>query len=308
MYKIPSLPSPQANIHDFTDFTEVECLKNNIFSRQDIISCLSRYNDDFIEERKTNEEILESKIDDIFNEIETRIKIFNDKYPFEVDNTGYIIKVKHLNDKYYYLYCYLLLCTRFNMNDQKNQNDIDGTFLFEKLSEQIASNYFGERSESFITGTSSTISTFEQKINELTKLMKEGKGYKVEDEDQAKYQKDDNLDIVVWKSFYDEYPGKLIGFGQCKTGTNWNEKLTSLQPDKFCETWFKSTPIVTPIRLFFICDLVERQKWNRNTRKAGIFFDRCRILDYCENISEEVIRDIKTWTDGAKSNLFELQN
>ena len=101
---------------------------------------------------------------------------------------------------------------------------------------------------------------------------------------------------MVWKPFSDKNPGKLIGFGQCKTGTHWKKELTILQPDSFCKKWFQEQPTVNPLRLFFISESILRNKWYEHSTDGGILFDRCRIMDYLP-INEPLpfLPKIKKW-------------
>ena len=85
--------------------------------------------------------------------------------------------------------------------------------------------------------------------------------------------------MVVWKPFSDKRQGKLIGFGQCKTGTHWKNGLYELVPDGFCRKWVRTIPAVKPLRLYFITSLPRGTESYDSCVYAGIFFDRCCILD-----------------------------
>ena len=86
--------------------------------------------------------------------------------------------------------------------------------------------------------------------------------------------------MVVWKEFADQRHGKLIGFGQCKTGTHWEKSVHDLVPERFCHKWVRTAPSVMPVRLYFIASRVLDRDWFEACVDAGIFFDRCRILNY----------------------------
>ncbi|HLP44674.1 MAG TPA: hypothetical protein VK469_01940 [Candidatus Kapabacteria bacterium] len=137
------------------------------------------------------------------------------------------------------------------------------------------------------------------KIKSLIKQLGEGEGFKNRNETSPYTNKDDDLDVVLWKSFSDNCPGKLIGFGQCKTGTYWKSQLKILQPFSFCSKWFSDMPPVLPIRLFFISESILRNRWYENVAEGGVLFDRCRIMDYLpvKEIEEAplFLSKIKTW-------------
>ena len=112
-------------------------------------------------------------------------------------------------------------------------------------------------------------------------------------------RKDGKLDVVAWKPFSDKMKGKLVVFGQCKTGTRYRESLTNLRPDSFCEKWFESQPVLNPVRLFFVSESLSRGDWVGKGIDAGLIFDRCRIVDFCGRMDGRVIADIRAWTSAA---------
>ena len=88
-------------------------------------------------------------------------------------------------------------------------------------------------------------------------------------------------------------------FGQCKTGTNYKDSLTQLQPDSFCRKWLRSQPALPPIRGFFISEALSAAGWYGAASDAGLLFDRCRIMDFCNVRDPGVLADIRSWTSAA---------
>lgn len=301
MYKIGNLPSPRADISDLADFVEVECLNNGKVSRTEIIELLGRLEDNDYTDGNPIDDPLENTLEDVFNEIDLRSSKCNKAYPFHMDYSGHVLKTNSkVENSVSYLYTYLLLSTRLVMNVDNVHAGIDGALLFEEISEEIAKEYLGSRTKSFLFGTGSTGRSFENKVNSLCKELKEGGGFKNRNDASTSNVKDDSLDIVVWKPFSDGSCGQLIAFGQCKTGTTWdNRHLTSLQPDSFCSSWFSDQPSIIPVRMFFLAESLLRERWYTTVTKAGILFDRCRIMDYSQNLSSELCKQIKTWTNAA---------
>lgn len=298
MYKFPDVPSPKADVHEIADFIEIECIRHKRVSARDVSASLNILVDyDYRINGVPEEEELEPKIVESLHEIEQRQRFCGNRYPFSVSQHGYVVTFNPMIDEIIReVYTFLLFTTRLDMQKERIQNNIDGALLFEELSEYTGKNYFGERAESFLFGTASRGSNFRDKIKSLVQRMKEGRGFESRSDSSPNINKDDNLDVVVWKSFSDGYPGKLIGFGQCKTGTYWENSLTSLQPDSFCKKWFRNQPAVNPIRLYFISESILRTDWYNHTSEAGILFDRCRIMDYLP-IYESLpfFPQIKTW-------------
>ena len=124
------------------------------------------------------------------------------------------------------IYKYLLLATRLNMKDDRRHAGCDGAHLFEELAAESARCYLGDRSESLVFGTAAGTAGFSGKVDDLCARLGEGGGFRNPD-DVAPTERDGKLDVVAWKSFSDRRPGKLIAFGQCKTGTHYRAAFAS---------------------------------------------------------------------------------
>ena len=72
MFKIGTLPSPQADVGELTDFVELECLKRGIVSKQEILAVLQRLDENDHSSGHQIDDPLENTIDDVFIEIENR--------------------------------------------------------------------------------------------------------------------------------------------------------------------------------------------------------------------------------------------
>ena len=109
-------------------------------------------------------------------------------------------------------------------------------------------------------------------------------------------QKDGKLDIVAWIPFADRKDGQLIAFGQCKTGDNWENKLTELDPISFFKSYCTGSPYADVIRLFFVAESFGIYKWEERCNSGGILFDRTRIMEYLPSqIDSELLERIKKW-------------
>ncbi|MBA4241439.1 MAG: hypothetical protein C0448_11990 [Sphingobacteriaceae bacterium] len=302
MYKIKgSKPTSNDSLEEIADYIEVKAILagNHTVSTKEIIKEFLKSAD----EHETNgvndlEDIINEKIEPITDEINRRIVGTNNKYPFELLYNGTVIKFTGFNDSYSYLYSYLLYATRLNMRDNKVFQAIDGTQLFEYLSALAAQTYFGDKSKNIVFGTS-VAGGFEEKVNQLCQDIGEGGNFVNHHNDQVDEQ-DGKLDIVSWTDFSDKKTAKLLGFGQCKTGTSWETARFELQPSTFCKKWFRIQPIHDPIRMYFISDIAPMAKWNIRAYDSGILFDRLRIMDCLpENIEANLYNKIKLWTDSA---------
>lgn len=300
MFKWPEHPSPRAPKHELADYAELICLRDNTTSATALSRLLTRLDENDYSDGVPEEEEIDIKIEEVYGEVEKRREVCGDGYPFTVGEQGNTLRIT--DDQYnakHIVYRYLLLATRLNMNSNNSHAGIDGALLFEKLSAEVAREYFGDRAKSIVFGTASDSPKFEEKVNQLCHQLGEGVGFANRDWDDA-HIRDGKLDIVTWKPFSDERDGQLIGFGQCKTGTNYKDSLTQLQPDAFCNKWLSRSPAVSPVRMFFLAEALDlSQNWRNMSIDAGLLFDRCRIIDFCSEVNSDVLDEISIWTESA---------
>jgi hypothetical protein len=299
-YKLPDLPTPQATQCELADYLEMACLLDatNRFS----ITTASRKLTPLLDENdpggiESEEDLINSDMEDALNVIQDRNLWCNTKYPFEIVR-GSSLKAKRgtFTDPDY-VYCFLLLATRLNMTDSKVQGKIDGTLLFEELCEIIAKEYFGDRSKALLLGTAAG-ANFDKKISNLIDAIKQGEGQRKRLDARGK-TKDGGIDIIVLNAFSDERIGKLIGFGQCKTGTSWEKEISLLQPRSFVNDHFLDSNNLDPIAIFFVAEerLVE---FTTNAGHTDVFFTRCRIMDFLpERIPDKIMIRIRLWVDAT---------
>lgn len=309
MFRLPTgIPSNTASVDELTDFLECECIKSTRgrISVLEIFSPILVGSDEIdIEGIEDDYDRLDSKVDEVFTEVDRRLVAANAKYPFRIQGKG--IEIPERDTPIYFTYCYLLFCTRFNMKTDRMMAGIDGSLLFEKFSALVAKEYFGNRAEALVFGTAEQ-ARFIEKVTELCRRLGEGVGFENKDRVPPNEIKDDRLDVVVWKSFADGNVSKLIGFGQCKTGTSWrsDNSLTQLRPDAFCQKWFRRMPVHAPVKMFFVADTFNLDTWYRDTSDAGVVFDRFRLMDYLPNNAEfqnDVYTDLFSWTKAATERI-----
>lgn len=109
-------------------------------------------------------------------------------------------------------------------------------------------------------------------------------------------QQDSHLDIVVWRPLFDEREGQIIGFGQCATGKNWDQKLQELQPENFADEWLDDRFYPDPFRMFFVPHCVEEGRWRHVTINAGLVFDRCRTTQLAGTLDGDLLDECSRWS------------
>jgi hypothetical protein len=315
MKNLLSVPSYKDGSVRLADFLEISALKGPRYrvSQEDLISGLGQKEDE------DDDDIYERPTFEALEEMSRRIEHmgrFAKHYPFSLAPTSVALKAKPIS-RGGYLYLFLLLATRLNMRDDRKFADLDGAELFEIFASEVAINFWGGRSigrkgsvvqidpavRSLVFGTSrsrfsqedATIPKgFEEAVNELCKELGEGGYYRPKTSDRI-YAKDDRLDVVVWRQFADARAGRLIAFGQCKTGTHWAHELPRLKPQSFCNKWLHNNPAVPPVVIYFLTDRV-RGDLVHESYDSGIVFDRCRMLEYAVPFPASLARDCEKWT------------
>lgn len=318
MFKIPGIPSSRAPRDELADFAEWLAWKQGAVSAREIQAALGR-----LDENNDNEgcedssDDLSNFLDEVMTEIEVRESACGGTYPFRLNQLGTALNHAGSSENIcHHVYHFLLLATRLDMNSNRVHAELDGADIFEHLSAHILANYLGgpgtiltetkhnilrkNRAYSWVFGTG-TRGTFEDKVQRLCDLTNEGGRYK-NNYGAIHHAKDDKLDIVAWVPFQDQKISQLIVFAQCKTGTHWENQTTQTQPDAFAKKWLERQFVVNPIRAFMVAECLDRLNWGHSQVEAGLFFDRCRILDFCHDLPENLIENIRCWNHAARED------
>ena len=298
MFKWPHTPSPGAPASELADYAELLCWQTARVSHTALHQDLVRMDVNDYANGVPVEDEWAVNVDEALSEMQRRREVCGNGYPFVMDSKGGFARyVSNVEQEKALIYKFLLLATRLDMSkpESRQHADLDGTVLFEHVAAEITRIYLGPRTEKMIFGANMNASGFASRVEELCRRLGEGEGFR--DEYAHRHHiKDDKLDIVLWKSFSDCLPGQLIAFGQCKTGTSYQNTLSELHPEAFCGQWMLTQPAVTPLRLFLIADALSPLEFERSARQAGILFDRCRIIDFCDDLDQGVIDWISDWT------------
>jgi hypothetical protein len=238
----------------------------------------------------------EAAVENAFTEIEDRFRACGAEsgaYPFALE-PDYIAKIKDTSSS---VYTFLLLLSRFG--DRAGLKPNKAAKLFEEVCARAAEAYLGGahdkvKSRAFGFPRRYLPGGFKPALQLLCDELQEGLGPR--ERSGLSDQKDAKLDIVAWRDFGDGRQGKLIAFGQCATGKNWNDKLSELQPADWCGYWLQDRPAVQPVRMFFVPHRVSRSNWLRSCVFGGIFFDRCRIASHSSLIDEQLRTQLSEWS------------
>ena len=217
------------------------------------------------------DEAIEAKALEVFRELEQRVLAANTAYPFSVAG-GVLVAQPNWGDFTSYLFC---LCLSYFGWKNKIGTKTFPRRLFEDLACDAAQNYIGGRAVRFASPRKGLPRAFKEAVTVLcTKNIREGNGFRAQ---PALDSKDDTVDVVAWYDFPDSLPGKLLLFGACASGANWEDKIDELQPEAFCAQWMIEKPVSPLIKAFFVPHRIGQPHWKKHSRRSGIIFDRCRI-------------------------------
>ena len=305
MFKHPGVPTVRAPAHEIADFVELTAWREGGVSATALSRIVGRLEENDYGDGVPEEDAADRDAEEAYIEIEARSRACGRDagYPFSIDDRGSMLALRpgKLNHRQL-VYLYLLLATRLNMHDNRRHAEIDGASLFEKLCAGIARTYLGSRAESMVFGTASGTGGFRARVADLCRRLGEGGSAR---DAVSPSVRDGKLDVVAWKPFADSWRGKLIIFGQCKTGTEYRDTLTQLQPDAFCAKWLREMPAIPPVRAFFVSEALSRSgasarnQWYERATDAGLLFDRCRTVDFCDGLTDDVLEEVRAWTGAA---------
>jgi hypothetical protein len=302
---------------ELADFTEWLAWKQGRVSTREVLAALGRLDEnDCNEGCDDNADGLANDLDDVMCEIGRRMAASNGAYPFLLNHKGTVVDVRSPDSELrMYVYFFLLLGTRLDMRANRTHGGVDGAELLEHLAACVLENYLGgcrggencehpnlRRARSLVFGTANR-GRFSDKVSYLCDQLGEGEKFEARDTGQVTAQ-DDKLDVVAWVPFSDKRGSQLIIFGQCKTGTHYDSQLTQLQPEAFIKLWIKGDFLLIPVRAFIISESLTASNWSYYCVYGGLFFDRCRIVDFCHNLDDVLLSKIKSWTEAAKNSLL----
>jgi hypothetical protein len=305
LFITPSWLAGRVRLADHAELLALKSARKTV-SAEDLIASFDRREDE-------DEDKFERPVEEAFEELSDRITHLGNarsKYPFELEEKELRLCEGALRTDEGWIYLFLLLATGLNMRDDRKHAGMDGAELFEMLSSEVALRYLGGRDDSrarrHIFGTSrfnwegtdqktlEDLPEFGSSINHLCSLIGEGSSYRPKTSGRV-YARDDKLDVVVWRDFSDGRSSKLIGFGQCKTGTNWGHELPRLRPEAFSRRWFDTAPCSPIVKMFFLTDRIAGDL-THHAYEAGIIFDRCRIIDYADKLPKSLLANCSSWT------------
>jgi hypothetical protein len=272
------LPKTPTDVLRLADWVELRALTSDdrTASLGDLETALSRGS--ILEPRAPHRPYAIEAIEElglqVFAELEQRAVAARKGYPFQVALPRLVAPPNWRKMRSSYIYC---LALSYFGGDQLTADVKAQRELFEHLSVDAAKSFIGGEGIRFASprNPSTVPKSFVDAVNKLCKqLLLEGEGFRRQ---STLSGKDRALDIVAWRHAFDRMPGRLILFGNCASGGDWQSKVSELDPQSFCADWMVEIPPSQILKALFIPHRIDARYWKTHTRRAGIIFDRCRI-------------------------------
>ena len=274
MPKLPRLWQNTVLLADWLELIALEADDKNA-SDGDLITTLTRL---------TSQERCQELALEVMSEIEQREQAVGEAYPFILENSRVLQAKDNWQECIAYVFC---LCLSYFGWKPKRGAKVNPWYLFEELACVAAKQYFcGDVIRFGSRFNRATSSAFSGAIDDLCRRVGEGIGFRRQ---STRNRQDDHVDLVAWKEFRDRKPSKLIIFGQCAAGDNWETKLSEMNPAAFCGQWMIEPPVSPLIRSFYIPFRIPRDDWQRIGRYTGVLFDRCRVAHWAYRANAEIL-------------------
>lgn len=291
MLPLPDSPTDDLQLADWLEL--VALLSDDLNgSTGDLHSALSRGS--VLDAEGT--EALERKILDVFSELELRAIAAGPGYPFLVE--GPVLQaLPNWRDCSSYVFC---LCLSYFRWKRPPGSPYFPPRLFETLCTEAARHWVGGDAIRFGSPRvrSDIPASFQKALDVVCQeLIREGGGFRKQPY-RLHWSGDYGLDLVAWRDWPDRLSGKLILFGACASGQDWQDKIHDLILVDFYNLGMIEHPQSPVVRAFFVPHRVPLTRWWQTTYRAGIIFDRCRIAASAPTLpSTDVHGDGHAWIE-----------
>lgn len=206
-----------------------------------------------------------------------RKNLLGDKYPFQVANE-YLLCEGPRRDNFYYLFTCLSSKTPIVRSPELGEQEPGR--IFENLAQQCFDKFFGPSTGTLNFGYNvdpSRPGDFDSAVKWAADKIGVpiGAGYR------QPRRKDGGVDVFVWKSFSDKFPGNILLLLQCTVMDDFTNKVADIDK-RLWASWLSSD--IDPVIGLAVPHLVtDTSIWSEiNTR--GILFDRARLSSISSSI------------------------
>lgn len=319
LHNLDTPPSPKYKAYVQADFIEILCIVNpdRVITAAEILSRFRNSTDseEDIEDNslsnsdgeRSDEDFLSVKI--WFRYLKYRQFAFGESYPFRLRDNMTSLELKSDLDSHQKLYVYLLMASSLRHYEKRAQNHLGKGF--EYISAEALKQYVGENAEVHIFATIPNGRYTGNKYAKIHKLA-EDTFEELSIDEHAFHQSDTGdggLDIVGWFPFEDETPNRLLIFGQCACGDDWETKQSSSDYNAWAGLIRLS---IAPVNSIFIpyCFRDASGNWYaKHEIRMSLMIDRLRIMNLLREVEsplDELPSEIRDLIDRTLSFVEEL--
>jgi hypothetical protein len=249
---------------------------------------------------------LEPALDAIFDELGFRKQVLGDAYPFDltIGKRSLKLTISTASDdpiigqgRSIYLACLYMSAVRSGIVDAKvGKIKVDPVIgdLFQICATIAAAGYV--RGDAYWFGHPRPDQTpLLDAVATLASLLRQGKAALQAPLGETRFAKDGGVDVVAWRAHHDDRPAKVLLYGQCASGMNWDGKPVGPKVDRL-DSYYTDTPskhwlpaLLTPFPLYMDKENAHglqtedaRQGFYRvNEAEMGVIIDRLRVVRWC---------------------------
>lgn len=249
---------------------------------------------------------IEPALDAIFEELDTRKRVLGEAYPFNLTTGKRTLKLSVASAseddiihqaRGIYLACLYMSAVRSGLLNAKAGNikadPVIGN-LFQICATIAAAGYVKGDAYWFGHPRPDETSMLEA-VTRLAELLNQGKVALQAPLGETRFAKDGGIDVVAWRDHHDGRPAKLILYGQCASGMNWDGKPVGPKVHRM-DGYYVDTPskwwlpaLLTPFPLYMDREnghdlrTEEARKgfYRQNEAEMGVIIDRLRIVRWC---------------------------
>jgi len=230
----------------------------------------------------------------VFEELERRLLLLQDSYPFAVDGMTITPTDRKANSSY-------LFCLGLKFIKQVPEKGFR-TREFESIVKKAAEEYFrGKAVRIGAPWKTGEITDYSQLLQLVSDLIPD---LGAPTRDTAPNGGDGGWDVVVVNNFVDQTSPRIIALGNCATGrTDWLKKGLETAP-QFFWSFFTKSPADLNVCLTFLAVpflLTEDDKLRKRYRDS-ISFDRIRICERVPATSDAVM----AWLNGHRADALDI--
>lgn len=199
-----------------------------------------------------------------------------EKYPFRVSNE-YILSPRGVRDSFYYLF--VCLTPRGPVARSPELGEAETGSIFESLTQQCFTDFFGAGTATLNFGYN-TDPTRPGDFDSAVRWAADRIGVPLGAGYRQPRRKDGGVDLFVWKTFADRFPGNVLMLMQCTVMDDFVNKISDIDK-RLWASWLSSDidPVISLAIPGIVTDL---QVWAEiNTR--GMLFDRIRLTTLSTN-------------------------